>query len=288
MDAAPTGTLLRGLTADRAVRVIAVEASAPAEHTRTLHGLGPDAARIGTEALVAAALSSAHIKGDEQLTLQIQGERPRFSVYVDATAEGALRARVSPPDLQLPGGTFHGILMVTKHAPGGEVYRGATAIEGTTLEQALGSHFRTSQQVDAVVRIGFRANDSGTVRIAQGVLLERLPDEPDVPSVTPAAFTQRFGPLADPGRHPLDALMTSVALGRVLGDPIEVLARHEVSWRCRCSRARIEETLRSLGGATLQELIDEDHGATVSCHFCTTDYVLSEDDLRRLQGSLPA
>ena len=71
------GVLVRALVAERAVRLLLVEARGPAEHTRRIHGLGPDAARIAAEMVVAAALSSAHIKGDEQLTLQIQGASPR-------------------------------------------------------------------------------------------------------------------------------------------------------------------------------------------------------------------
>jgi molecular chaperone Hsp33 len=285
MSDTPTGTLLRGLIAGRAVRLLAVEARAPAEFTRQVHDLGPDAARVGAEALVAAALSGAHIKGEEQLSLQIQGEFPLFSVYVDVNAEGALRARVSPPQLTLrPGAGFRGILLVTKHAPGGELYRGATAIDGTSLEGALASHFGSSQQVDAIVRLGATALADGSVPAAHGLLIERLPEEPDVPSLTRGAFTRRYGALQDPARHPLDDVMTEIALGNLLGEPIEVLERTSVAWRCRCSRERIEQTLRSLGPDTLREMIEEDHGATVSCHFCTADYTLSEADLRRLEA----
>jgi molecular chaperone Hsp33 len=278
----PAGTLLRALVADRSVRLLAVEARAPAEFTRVAHGLGRHATRLGAEALVAGALAGAHIKGDEQLTLQLQGERPRCAVYVDVTAGGALRARVTPPDVSLAGGRFGGILLVTKHAPGGELYRGATPIDGTTLEQGLAAHFGTSQQVDAIVRLGAATGSDGAVTRAHGLLLERLPEEPGAPSLSPRAFTERFGALQDPVDTDLDELMTGIAFGSLLGGPIEVLERTRVVWQCRCSRQRIEQTLSSLGADLLNEMIEEDRGATVSCHFCTTEYTLSEADLRRL------
>ena len=276
MTPAPTGLLLRGLIASRRARLLAVDVRALADHTRALHGLDDGAAVLGAQTLVAAALSSAHIKGDEQLTLQIQGSRPRCAVYVDATADGTLRARVTPPDLAAGAeARLDGALLVTKHAPGGELYRGATAIAGATLEAAIGAHFGTSQQIEAVVRLGCRLRGEA-FEVAHGLLIERLPDEPGAPAMSSAEFTARFGPLraAD-----LDALQIEVALGQIDGEPIEILERTPVRWRCRCSRDKIVATLASLGAKALDEMIREDNGAQVDCHFCTTRYAFSGEDL---------
>jgi molecular chaperone Hsp33 len=286
MDSAPSGVLVRALVADGAVRVLVVDARLPAEHTRRIHGLGPDAARLGAESVVAAALSSAHIKGDEQLTLQIQGSTPRCSVYADVTASGDVRVRVTPADLHLgPSGAIEGILSAVKtlSPPDGatrELYRGITAIDGR-LEEALGHHLAQSDQVDAVLRLGCQIGPDGVVRQAGGLLLERLPDEPGHPELPAERFVERYGWIAEAD---LAHLLTQIAFGQLGGEKLDVLESRAITWRCRCSTERIETTLAALGHAALEEMITEDHGAEVTCNFCGTVYQVSEERLLQLQS----
>ena len=285
MEEAAPGVLVRALAAHGAVRVLAVDARGPAEHTRRVHGLGPDASRLGAEAVVAAALSSAHIKGEEQLTLQIQGSAPRCAVYADITATGDLRARVTPPDLRLrPGGESVGNLSAIKSVrlPDGElreVYRGITEISGR-LETALGHHLASSTQVDAVLRIDCQPGPDDAVRQAGGLLLERLPGEPGHPELPSEEFAERYGWIAE---AELAQVLTQVAFGMLGGERLDVLESRPIQWKCRCSTERIENTLVALGPATLDEMIGEDHGAEVTCHFCGTVYRISEERLRELR-----
>lgn len=273
----PAGVLVRALVASRAVRLLLVEARGPAEHTRRIHGLGHDAARIAAEMVVAAALSSAHIKGEEQLTLQIQGSEPRCSVYADVKSNGDLRVRVTPADLRLgTHGTFTGVLMAIKHAGAGEMYRGATGIDGTTLEHGIAAHFGNSTQVDAILRVGCTQAEDGTILSAGGLLMERLPEESDLPSISAEAFTERFGWMRSAD---LPQLLTQLAFGSFGEERIEVLDRSVVSWTCRCNTTKIEDTLESLGPTEVEAMIREDHGAEVTCHFCGTVYTVTEQRL---------
>jgi molecular chaperone Hsp33 len=57
-----------------------------------------------------------------------------------------------------------------------------------------------------------------------------------------------------------------------------------VHWKCRCSRAKIEGTLASLDSATLDAMIEEDHGALVTCNFCSTEYAVTEERLREIRA----
>ena len=47
---------------------------------------------------------------------------------------------------------------------------------------------------------------------------------------------------------------------------------------CRCSPDRVSGTLRSLNRDELNEMAD-DGVVTVTCEFCKTDYVYTEEDL---------
>lgn len=280
MEASTGGTLVRALVAGRAVRLLLVDAKGIAEHTRVLHGLGPGATRLAAEAVVAASLGLATVKGEEQLTWQLQGEKPRCSVYVDATAQGNLRVKVSPPDVGYGAGAgISGMLLVIKHSPGGEVYRGASGLAGEGLESAIAKHLATSDQIDVILRIGCTLGPDGAVRWAGGLMLERLPSDPSLPSLSPEEFAERYSWV---GGADLQELMLGAAFGSLGGEGIELLERSTLRWKCRCGQAKIEETLAALDAQTLTAMIEEDHGAEVTCNFCGAVYDVTEERLREL------
>jgi len=283
MSNPPTGVLVRALLDDGAVRLILVEATAPACDTRRVHGLGPDAARLGAEALVAAALNAAHIKGEEQLSLQLQAESPRAAFYADVVSTGAVRARVTPPSLELDGGRLTGHLMAIKSLGNQELYRGITEVPGTTLEQALSDHLARSAQVHDVLRIGVHQDDEGEILKAGGLLLERLPEEPHHPSLDAEAFEARYGWVRE---AEIFQLLTQLAFGSLGDQAVEVLESTPLTWSCRCSRSRVEAMLASLGTVELQDMIEQDHGAEVTCDFCNTRFQFDEDELRRIREEL--
>lgn len=279
------GSLVRALAAGGAVRVVAVDCLGAALHTAEIHGLGRDAARLAAESLAAAALASAHVKGDERITLQIQGEEPRVSVYAEVRGDGTLRERLSPGTLYLPAGKgLDGVLLAVRSDGTREIYRGMTEIGGKTLERAFGQHLLQSVQVDAVLRIGVVSDADGNLTAAGGVLVERLPEDPGRPSIEVESFAALFGPVAE---LELQALFDELARDELLGEDLDVLERRELAWQCTCSRERVELMLAALGREELDTLIREDHGAEVTCHFCNTVYRLDEGELIALRNRVP-
>jgi molecular chaperone Hsp33 len=274
------GVRVRGLIGGGAVRLLLVEAHGPADEARRRHTLAASTAHLTAEAMVAAALLSAHLKDDEELTLQIQGEHPRVSIYVDQTAEGDQRARTTPAtltDADTPP-EIQGLMLAIKAVHGREVYRGITPIDGR-LEVALSQHLTDSNQVHVVLRLHAHVDDKGTVRAAGGVLLELLAAEPGQPSMTPEAFHATYGDLT---QMDASALLTELAFGSIRGEKLQLLESSSLRWQCRCSEERVLRMIASLGDPEVQSMVDDDHGAEVTCHFCNEVYTLSEAQLLAL------
>ncbi len=284
MEHEPTGWVVRGLLAGGAVRLLFVEAAEPAAHTQQCHELGEDAARFGAEVAVATALLGGQVKGEEQLTVQLQGDSPPLSAYADLTGEGALRVRITPSDLRRKESRLNGVMFVVKHVADREVWRGATGVDHDTVAGALSRHLGESAQVDAALGIAIHTED-GKVVGAGGWLVERLPDDPDHPSITHEEFDARYGWL-----RTADA---AEVFGRLHGgglsadDRVQILEQRPLVWRCRCSRPRIESMLLGLGPDELRDMADRDHGATVTCHFCQRVWKVDEARLRALEASIP-
>jgi molecular chaperone Hsp33 len=243
--------LVRGLVADGAVRFLTADVTEVADACAKAHTLSPAARTLVGEALAATALMSAHIKGDERVTLQIQAETPPFSFVGEVDAQGAIRARLTPS--HVPAGAISGFLFAMRSDGARETYRGVTAIHQQSIVQALGAHLATSDQVDVVLHL------KGNF----GLLFERLPQAEGHPSLTVDEFQQRFAGAVD---VPEDATILDV---------------RPLVWQCRCSLTKVEDALRALGPDELAAMMSEG-GTTVTCHFCNTVYALDGKALEAL------
>lgn len=271
------GALVRGLADDKSVRVIAADVRLSAAEAKRLHELTPSAAELCAQGMVAAALLSAHIKGSERITVQIQANEPKMSFFAEIDADGHIRSRISPSSASLgPSRTMRGIMLTIKADADREMYRGLTEIEDQTLEEALEHHLRASSQIDAVLRIETSSDEDG-VRVACGILMERLPEDRDRPSMQPEAFAERYRGL--PAGAAAE-LVDGLRLCKLAGVGFSPLEDRGIVWQCRCSEERVENMLYGLGPDELRAMIEEDHGAEVTCHFCNTVFSFSEARLR--------
>lgn len=269
------GRLVRALAADGAIRVIAVDVRGIAARMTAAHALTPGGARLAAECLAATALMSAYIKGEERLTLQIQGTRPAMSYMGEIDGFGAIRARLSPSDAAAL--RVDGLMFAIKSDGAREVYRGVTEIRDQTLQDALAGHLGDSTQVDVVLRIDADW-ESGRLVLAGGLVVERLPEEDDRASMSAEAFRERYASIAE---APLADLLTELALGSIGGATATMIEDRPLAWRCRCSLAKVEGTLAALGADELAAMIAEG-GASATCHFCNTAWSVPPDRLAAL------
>ena len=63
---------------------------------------------------------------------------------------------------------------------------------------------------------------------------------------------------------------------------LEIYEKSEISYRCDCSRERIERALISIGKKDIKEMIDDGEPIEVNCHFCGKKYEFNLDELKEL------
>ena len=66
---------------------------------------------------------------------------------------------------------------------------------------------------------------------------------------------------------------------------LEIMSRYPLDFECGCSRERVKRALLAMGQAELEDVIATDKKAEATCQFCTTQYVITEAELRELLAS---
>ena len=227
------------------------------------------------EAMAAMALLSATLKYQGTLTLQIQGNGPVPLLVVQCTSGFNLRglahwrAEPLPSNLQELLGDGR-LVMTIEPSAQGERYQGIVPLEGASLAACLEGYFQRSEQLPT--RLWLTADDQS----AAGMLLQVLPQhEPD------AEAWRRVTVLADTlTSKELSTLSAEQLLHRLYHEEdVRLFESLPVSFRCRCSRAGIEATLRGLGEDEVCGILKEQGRVHVECEFCGHAYDFDRVDV---------
>jgi molecular chaperone Hsp33 len=229
------------------------------------------------EALAATVLLTGTLKFDGALILQIQGEGPLRTLVTQATQGRTIRG-LARWEGEVPEGAIEAIfgagrLVLTLEPEGGERYQGIVPLFGANLAEALETYFRTSEQ------IGTRLWLAAGPQRAAGLLLQRLPGscgaEEDWTRVVTLAETLT--------PRELTALPAQRLLHRLFHEEdLRLFDAEPVAFRCTCSRGRVEQTLRTLGQAEVESMLEEQGQVEVGCEFCNRTYRWDLVDARQL------
>jgi molecular chaperone Hsp33 len=252
------------------------------------------------EAVAAAALLSSTLKFTGLLSLQLRGEGPMHLMSVECTDGLAMRAvarfREVPDTRDLRVLSGNGTLTVTVESENlANRYQGIVPLTGGSIAECLREYFESSEQLPT--RLWLRAAADGV----SGLLLQRLPLQAK-PSMVPES-----GAGAIPADEVEDSwhrvqlvadTVTPAELGELedrdllrrlfAEDDVRVFEGTPVYFRCRCSRERVENMLRSLGRAEVDSVLAEFGQVEVRCEFCSRAYRLDAVDCAALFGPVGA
>jgi len=235
------------------------------------------------ELMAAAALLTSTLKFDGRLIMQIQGKGPVSLLVVECTSDRTMRAIAQwpgeIPDAPLAALVGDGRLAVTiDPLKGKERYQAIVALEGLTVAEAFENYFARSEQL--ATRLWLASDPQQ----AAGMLLQRLPDaEPSdddawVRAVHLGSTITREELLALPVREIVHRLYHE--------EDIRLFSRMPVSFRCSCSRERVEAVLRMLGRDEIHSILDEQGAVSVDCEFCGSRYEFDRIDAEQLFTAL--
>lgn len=312
-----TDKLIHATAADNQLRCMAAVTTELVGEACRRHRTFPTASAALGRTLTGGLLMGSGLKDLEKLTVHFDCEGPIGNIVAQADPYGNVRGYVSNPEADATAmnerGKFDvravvggGKLYVTRDA-GFEIglmkepYRGMVPIVSGEIGEDIAYYLAKSEQVNSAVSLGVlmtvASDGQGTaskgpqsiaefsldqlrVAAAGGYIVQMMPSADESlaadleRNISRAAYATD---LVRSGYSPMEMLQ------EVLGElDLLVLEEKEPRFHCQCSRERALLIISALGPDEVEDMIEKDNGAKLTCHFCNETYDLSADELGEL------
>lgn len=281
--------LIRALAFEGKVRAFAARTTETVGEAQRRHNTWPTATAALGRSITAGVIMGAMLKGDEKLTVKVEGNGPIGPMIIDSNAKGEVRGFVTNPqvhfelndvgklDVRRAVGT-EGAITVVKDLGLRDMFSGQTPIVSGEIAEDFTYYFAVSEQVPSSVGLGVLVNPDNTVLASGGFIIQLMPgcDEETISEIeTHLSKIEPVSKMIEKGLTPEQIL--EVVLGE---NQVQILSSMPIEFKCQCSKERFGAAIISLGVGEIQEMIDEDGGAETECHFCLEKYYYDESELK--------
>jgi len=269
------------------------------------HNYPPPVSALLSEVLTLCLLLSAMLKYDGIFSLQIKGDGPIRTLIADVTRAGEVRAYASFDAAAVKKAArrnhdtqHHYYRLIGKghmaftvdQADGTENrYQGIVELRGESIVEAAQHYLTQSEQIRTAFKVAIHPQD-GHFRAA-GIMIQQMPEEdagtaaehePQLEDWTRAAMllsTCSEGEALSPVLHSADVLY------RLFHEEgVRIYSPTHVRFKCRCTRERVVNALRTIPRAELEDIARQDGKIAITCEFCSAEYVFLEPDLNAIYG----
>ena len=286
-------TIIRGLLLLGSVNMTAISGKNLVEAARKAHGLSHVCTAALGRLLMQTAMMSVQLKSEtDNLTVIFDGDGAAGRLVAVGHEGGRVKGYADVPDIELPlnengkldvSGAVgkNGEMRVIRDLSLKEPYVGRAAIISGEIANDFANYFVVSEQQPSLVYLGVRVDPAtGEVRAASGLMLQPLPFCPDSDL---ELLENKAGEITGLTKMLEEGMELGDALKALLGDlDFEVTEIAEPRFACDCSREKIEAALISLGSSELEDMIEKDGKAELTCRFCGAKYDFTGEELKTL------
>lgn len=295
MTAEPQDRMIRAIAAGGEVRATILTTTALTREIQRRHQMDPVVAAATSRVAASALLLSTALKGDQSVTIEVRGAGPLTYARATANASGGVRAYASHdtfPDAERPAtiqAAFgaEGRLLVIRDLGLGEPYQGVTPLITGSVAHDLTFYYLNSEQIRTAVGMDERFTDAGECEASGAFLVQALPPAGQTvqDELRHLALTEQMADRVE-GLPPLRELLADggldpeVLLAEFFPEGFSILEDSPVAFRCACSQERMQDGLRMLGRAEVEEAFaSEGEPLHLHCHFCNNVYPVYRKDL---------
>lgn len=288
--------IIRCITSDGAVMASAIDSTDIVYTAKKIHKTSPVATAALGRLLTAASVMGAQLKQkNASLTLRMNGDGPIGALIAVSDSNGNCRGYVSNPAVETEryeNGKLNvakavgknGILNVMRDYGSGDPYFGNVEIVSGEIAEDIANYYAVSEQVPTVCALGVLLDkESGEVLLAGGLLIQLLPSADDETIKKLEASIAKLEPITTLLAKGYDVKkICEIALE---GFEVEVLDEMPINYICKCSREKVENTIRMMPDDEIRSLAEEKGYARANCHFCNKNYRFTKKQLEDIIAS---
>ena len=152
--------LLKAYAFDGTVRLYTANTTALSAHAQQIHDLWPTSSAAFGRLLTASVIMGAMYKGDQELTIRVEGDGPLGGMVTTTNPKGEVRGYVSNPHafLQYDSGKLNvgkavgnGFIHVTKDLKVRDTFTSSAAIQTGEIAEDFAYYFTVSEQIPSAV-----------------------------------------------------------------------------------------------------------------------------------------
>lgn len=247
-------------------------------------------------AMTGALLLASQLKEKQQVGLLFRGNGGLAQVYAEANYEGQVRGytpfpQYEPPNYQdglsLKKHIGHGTLTVARHVPfQKQPFQGTVEMVSGEIGDDIANYLIQSHQIRSIVSLGVYVNREGLVQSAGGIILEVMPGVEDaVVEVVQKNASELFMPVSE---LILDGATENELVAPYLqGLPYTELDHDfPIAYSCPCTKERVFRALAVLGVSELEDMVEKNENADITCQMCGRPYQVTVVELEDLKESL--
>lgn len=280
--------LVRALAFEGKVRAYAVRTTDTVGEAQKRHATWPTASAALGRSMTAGVMMGAMLKGEDKITVKVEGNGPIGAIIVDSNSKGEVRGYVSKPqthfDLNEHGKLDvsravgkEGMLTIVKDLGLRDFFTGSVPIVSGELGEDFTYYFAVSEQVPTSVGLGVLVNPDNSILASGGFIIQLMPGIEDE---TISIIEEKLSSMEPVSKLMARGLTPEELLQEILGaENVKFLDEMPVSFDCNCSKERFGTAILALGETEIQEMIEDDGKAEAQCHFCMETYQYSQQEL---------
>jgi molecular chaperone Hsp33 len=244
------------------------------------------------KAMSAASLMAAFFKGEERVTIQIDGNGLITRLFAEAMSLGEVRGYVDIDKEKYAKGATDaseylgiGLLSVTRVIyDQSEPVSGVVELHKGDVASDIAYYYQSSEQIPTAVLLDCDFDEEGIIKNSSGLMVQAMPGATDKELEELIGELQKVTSL---NKYLNDELTPDKIIKEIMPFEVEILKSNRVDFFCRCSKDRFLEKLHTLEVKEIEEMRKDGQDELV-CHYCNEKYKIDPDDFTDLISDMKA
>jgi molecular chaperone Hsp33 len=282
--------LVKAYAFDGTVRIYAATTTNLVEHARKIHDTFPAASAAFGRTLTASLIMGAMYKGDQTLTIRIDGGGPIGKIITQVNANGVVKGLVENPHVhiskkdKLAVGMVvgnNGFIHVTKDLKVRDVFTSSAELQTGEIAEDVTYYFAKSEQIPSSVGLGVLVNEKNEVFASGGFILQVMPGVKDE---TIAKIESKINSMKPISELIKDNYKPEDIINLITDGDHELVEEMPLKYECDCTKERFYNGLSTLDKKEIDSLIEHNENIEILCEFCKTNYTFTIEELKEIRN----